>query len=315
MSFSALSQAVVSGALEGGFLALAASGFSLIFGVQRILNVAHGTFMVLAAFVTVQFSMALTPALRLDPLFSMPLDFGLVAVVGGGLYLLVIARAEKSGFEAPLLATFGISMLLQYLFANGLGPLPPLDPSAGVGAMAQSQTYSSTAFRLGPVFVPEAQLIAFGLALAVIPLLHLFLRRARLGRAIRATAQDHEAAEFSGVNTRNARLASFLIGSGLAGVAGSLLSFIGSVTPGTGDSELLPVVIVVVFLGGLGSLGGTLAAGLLVGVVQSLSSLAALSLPLASGFHADLGSLLTFSLFLAVLMLRPTGLFGKGAVT
>ncbi len=300
--------------LQGGFFALAASGFSLIFGVQRILNVAHGAFMVLAALITVQFSILITPALGINPLLSIPLDFAFVALAGGAVYVLVIARAEKSGFEAPLLATFGVSLLLQYVFANGIGPIPALDPSGGIGALAQSQSYSSTSIQLGSVFIPEAQLIAFVLALAAVPLLHYFLGKTYYGRAIRATAQDAEAAEFSGVDTKMVRLVSFLIGSGLAGVAGALFAFTNSVTPGAGDNVLLPVIIVVVFLGGLGSLGGTLTAGIVVGMVQSLSSLAALSLPIQSGFHADLGNLLTFSLFMGFLMLRPTGLFGRGGV-
>lgn len=315
MGVGELSQAIVSGVLQGGFIGLAASGFSLVFGVQKILNVAHGAFIVLAAFVTVQFSILLTPLLHLDPMVSIPFDFVVVAGMGGLVYLLVVSRVEKSGFEAPLLATFGVSMMMQYLFANGLGPIPAIDPSGGIGAIAQHQSYSSAAFQLGPVFIPEAQFMGFVLAMMIIPLLHFFLKESYYGRAIRATAQDAEAAEFSGLDTSRAKLLSFLVGSGLAGVAGALFAFTNSVTPGAGDSVLLPVVIVVVFLGGLGSLGGTLAAGLLVGTVESTSSFVALSLPIQSGFHADLGTLVTYSIFLGVLFLRPTGLFGKGEMT
>lgn len=311
MVLTELSQAVAGGILQGGFFALAASGFSLIFGVQKILNVAHGAFVVLAAFITVQFSIVLTPALHLDPLLSVPLDFLLLAVVGSVVYLLV-SRIEKSGFEAPLLATFGVSMLLEYVIADGLGPIPALDPSGGIGALAQSQAYSSTSYQLGPVFLPEAQLITFAVAVSAIPLLRVFLKSTYYGKAIRATAQDTEAAEFSGVDSNRVKLLSFFIGSGLAGVAGALFPFTNSVTPAAGDSVLLPIIIVVVVLGGLGSVGGTLTAGILVGVVTSVSESAALAIPVQSGFHADLGNLVTFSLFLGVLMLRPTGLFGKG---
>lgn len=312
MEVSAISQSLVSGLLQGGFLALAASGFSLIFGVQKILNIAHGAFVVLAAFITVQFSLVLTPMLHLDPLVSTPLDFALLALFGGAVYLLVVSRVDGEGFEAPLLVTFGISMLMEYAFANGLGPIPAIDPSGGLGATAQSLGYSSTSLQVGAVFLPGAQLVAFATAMTVIPLLHVFLHRTRTGRAIRATAQDAEAAEFSGIDTKRTKLISFVLGSGLAGAAGAIFALTNSVTPSAGDTVLLPLIIVVVILGGLGSLGGTLAAGIIVGVVSNLSGYLALVLPIHSGFHADLGNLVTFSLFLAVLMLKPAGLFGKG---
>ena len=307
-----LAQATASGVLQGGFFALAASGFSLIFGVQKVLNIAHGAFIVFAAFITVQFSILVTPVFHIDPLFSIPLDFVVVAAFGGAAYLLLVSRVDKSSFEGPLLVTFGLATMMEYVFANGLGPIPAIDPSSGLGATAASQGYSAASVQVGPVFLPVAQLVAFGIAVAAIPTLHLFMGRTYYGRAIRATAQDAEAAEFSGVDTRKVKLLSFSIGSGLAGVAGALFALTNSVTPSSGDSVLLPVVIVVVFLGGLGSLGGTLAAGLLVGVVASVAGYAALTLPIQSGFHADLGSLVTFSLFLGVLLLRPTGLFGRG---
>jgi branched-chain amino acid transport system permease protein len=307
-----VSQAVASGILQGGFLALAASGFSLIFGVQKILNIAHGAFIVLAAFITIQFFIVLTPALHLDPLASIPFDFALLTLFGGVVYLLVVRRVESTGFEAPLLVTFGISMLMEYVIANGLGPIPSIDPSGGLGATAGSFGYSSQSISLGPVYLPDAQLFAFMAAMVVIPLLQLFLRRTYFGRAIRATAQDAEAAEFSGIDTTKAKLISFAIGSGLAGIAGGFFALTNSVTPTSGDNVLLPVIIVVVILGGLGSLGGTLVAGLLVGVVASVSGYLALTLPIPSGFHADLGNLVTFSLFLSVLMLKPSGLFGRG---
>jgi branched-chain amino acid transport system permease protein len=312
MVLAGLFQATASGVLQGGFFALAASGFSLIFGVQKILNIAHGAFVVLAAFVTILFSITITPVLHLDPLATIPLDFALVAAFGGAIYLLVISRVDRSGFEAPLLVTFGIATMMEYAFANGLGPIPPIDPSGGLGATAGSQGYSIASLQVGPIYLPEAQIIAFGVAVTTIPLLHLFLGRTYYGRAIRATAQDAEAAEFSGIDTRGVKLLSFTIGSGLAGVAGALFAATNSVTPTSGDSVLLPVIIVVVVLGGLGSLGGTLAAGILVGVVANISGYAALTLPIQSGFHADLGNLVTFSLFLGVLMLRPSGLFGRG---
>lgn len=309
--FSGLLQVTASGILQGGFFALAASGFSLIFGVQKILNIAHGAFIVLAAFITVQFSIAVTPLLHLDPLASIPVDFLVVAAFGAAAYLLVINRVERSGFEAPLLVTFGIATMMEYVFANGLGPVPAIDPSGGLGATAGSTGYAATSLQVGSVYLPVAQLVSFAIAFTAIPVLRFFLSRTYYGRAIRATAQDAEAAEFSGVDTRKVKLLAFALGSGLAGIAGALFAVTNSVTPTSGDSVLLPVIIVVVILGGMGSLGGTLVAGVVVGVVTNVAGYAALVLPIQSGFHADLGSLVTFSLFLGVLMLRPSGLFGR----
>ncbi len=296
--------------MQGGFFALAAAGFSLIFGVQKVLNVAHGAFIVLAAFATIQFSILITPALHIDPLFSIFMDFVILAAIGGAVYLLLIYKIEKTGFEAPLLATFGLSILLEYLASNGIGPFPALDPSHGIGAQAQYQSYSSTAFQIGPIFLQEAQTVAFVIAVVVLPVLQLFLSKTYRGRAIRATSQDWEAAEFSGINTKAIRLLSFITGSALAGLAGGLFAFTNSVTATAGDEVLLPVILVVVILGGVGSIVGTLVAGFLVGVIMSVSSLVALTLPAQFQFHADLAQLVTFLIFIIILMVRPTGLFG-----
>jgi len=305
-----LTQAVAVGVLQGGFYALAAAGFSLIFGVQKILNVAHGAFIVLGAFLTIQFSILVTPLLKLDPMASLGIDFVFLALLGAAVYILVISRIEKRGFEGPLLATFGLSQLIEYVIANGLGPVPPLDPSHGIGAQAQNQAYSSSALSIGGVFLPEAQLVAFAIAVVSFPVLQLFLSRTYSGRALRATADDWEAAEFSGVNTRSVKLSAFALGSGLAGVAGGLFAFTNSVNAGAGDGVLLPVILVVVVVGGLGSLWGTLVAGLAVGVLSSVFGLFALSLPLGGGLHSGLGALATYLVLLGVLAAKPSGFFG-----
>lgn len=292
-------------------MVLASVGLSLVFGVQKVLNIAHGAFIVMAAFVTIQFSIVLTPLLHLDPLISIFLDFGVMALVGGVVYLGVIYKIENAGFEAPLLATFGLSILIEYTISNGIGPIPPIDPSRGIGAQAQNQLYSSTSLPLGPLLLNEADVIAFLLAIVLVPALQIFLNRTYWGRAIRATTEDWEAAEFSGVNTSRMRLLSFMIGAGTTGLAGGLFAFTVSVTPSSGDVVLLPLILVVIVLGGVGSVIGTLFAGLFVGVLLNVTSLVVLELPAVSGLHADFASMITFLIFIAVLMVRPTGLFGR----
>ncbi len=314
MSFGAIDviQSVVAGLLQGGFLALASVGLSLIFGVQKILNVAHGTFTVLAAFITIQFSIVVSPLLHLDPLVSVFLDFAIMTGVGGAVYLALIHKIENSGFEAPLLATFGLSILMGYVISNGIGPFPPIDPSRGLGALAQNELYSSTSLHLGPILLNEADALALLLAVVFVPALQIFLSRTYWGRAIRATSEDWEAAEFSGVNTGSMRLLSFALGTGTTGLAGGLYAFTVPVTPSSGDVVLLPLILVVIVLGGVGSIIGTLIAGLFVGVLLNVSSLVVLELPAQSGLHADFAGMITFLVFILVLMLKPTGLFGRG---
>ncbi|HEV2138150.1 MAG TPA: branched-chain amino acid ABC transporter permease [Nitrososphaerales archaeon] len=315
MAFGAsdLLQSIVTGLLQGGFFALAAVGLSLIFGVQKILNVAHGSFVILAAFITIQFSIILTPLLHIDPLLSLVLDVPIMAGFGAAAYYAVIYKIENKGFEAPLLATFGLSILIEYAVSNGLGPIPAIDPSRGIGAEAQNQIYSSSSWQLGSIFLNEANVIAFLIAIVVVPALQIFLSRTYYGRAIRATSQDWEAAEFSGIDTRRTRLLSFVIGSATTGLAGGLFAFTTSVTPDSGDVVLLPIILEVIILGGVGSIIGTLAGGFFVGLVMNISSLLVLELPSQYGLHADLGGLITFLIFIIVLMVRPTGLFGRGA--
>ncbi len=307
-----LLQSIITGLLQGGFFALASVGLSLIFGVQKILNVAHGAFIILAAFLSIQFSIVFSPLLHIDPLLSIFLDVAIMAVVGGAAYFAVIYKIENKGFEASLLATFGLSILIEYAVSNGLGAIPSIDPSRGIGAQAQNQIYSSTSWQLGPLFFNEANVIAFLIAIVVVPALQVFLSKTYYGRAIRATSQDWEAAEFSGVNTRTTRLLSFVIGSATTGLAGGLFAFTMSVTPTSGDVVLLPIILEVIILGGVGSIIGTLAGGFFVGLVMNVSSLLALELPTQYGLHAGFGALITFLIFIIVLMVRPTGLFGKG---
>lgn len=304
-------QSVVAGLLQGGFLVLASVGLSLIFGVQKILNVAHGAFIILASFITIQFSIVATPILHLDPLVSIFLDFGIMAGVGGVVYLAVIYKIENAGFQAPLLATFGLSILIEYVVSNGVGPIQPLDPSRGIGAQAQNQLYSSTSWQVGPIFLNEADAIALVMAVILVPMLQIFLTRTYWGRAIRATSEDWEAAEFSGINTSFMRLLSFMIGAGTTGLAGGLFAFTVSVTPSSGDVVLLPLILVVIILGGVGSMVGTLFAGLFVGVLLNVSSLVILELPSQSGLHADFAGMITYLVFILVLMVKPTGLFGR----
>ena len=319
-----VAQALVNGVLQGGFLALASVGLSIIYGVQKILNIAHGAFIVVAAFVTIQFSILITPVFHIDPLVSIALDFFVMGALGVLTYFGLIFKSENTGFEGPLLATFGLSIFMEYVVSNGLAfpvtianqvknfvLIPALDPSYGNGAIAQHQVYSSSTIDLGGIRLFEPQLIAFVLAMLVIPALHFFLTRTYYGNGIRATAQDWAAAEFSGIDVRKTRLLSFTIGSGLAGVAGGIYAFTNSVFASLADISLLPLILAIIILGGVGSVIGTLIGGLVVGVIISLSNFMTLEVLTQYQFPSDTGTLLTFLIFLIVLMIRPNGFFGR----
>ena len=318
-----LAQAAISGLLQGGFFALASVGLTLIFGVQRILNVAQGAFIVLASFLTFQFSVIVTPAWHLDPLYSILLDFIVLGVVGGVSYLVLIYRIENTGFEAPLLATFGLSVFLEYVITNGLSfaiplgsgvfhltLLPQLNPTGSEGVQAENTALTNASFNVGPFVISEAIFIAFILAIVLIPLLHVFLTRTYFGRAIRATSQDPEAAEFSGVNVRLMRFISFSLGSSLAGAAGGIYVFTSPVTATAGDQYLLPLILAVIIIGGVGSMLGTLLGGFIIGLILSISDFVVFEVVTAVSVPKDLGSVIAFLFFLVVLMVRPNGLFG-----
>ncbi|HKW04672.1 MAG TPA: branched-chain amino acid ABC transporter permease [Nitrososphaerales archaeon] len=317
-------QTLVSGLLQGGFLALSSVGLSLIYGVQKILNIAHGAFIIVAAFFTIQFSILVTPYYHIDPLVSIAVDFFVLAGLGILAYLGLIFKIENQGFEGPLLATFGLSIFMEYVVSNGLSfpvtlgthsfnltLIPPLDPSYGNGAIAQHQTYSSSTIGMGGIVLFEPQLIAFALSILLIVSLHYFLTKTYYGKGIRATAQDWEAAEFSGLDIRKMRILSFAIGSGLAGVAGGIYAFTNSVFANLADISLLPLIFAIIILGGVGSVIGTLIAGIFIGEVISVTNFITLELLTQFRFPSDFGTLLTFVIFLAVLMIRPNGLFGK----
>jgi branched-chain amino acid transport system permease protein len=312
---SALYLALFQGVITGGFFALASVGLSIIFGVQRILNVAQGAFIILASFLTIRFSISLTPVWHVDPLYSILIDAAVMALVGVAAYFLIIYRIESSGFQAPLLATFGLSIFLEYVISNGLSLgnykiIPVLDPSNGLGASPENQVYSISSIQVLSVPLPETLLFAFLIAIIVIPLLHFFFTRTYFGRSIRATAQDFQAAEFSGIDVRLTRAFSFALGSALAGLAGGVFAFTEPVTPTLGDTYLLPIMLIVIILGGIGSVFGTLIGGIIVGVIIEVGDFLALGVLGQYHFGADFGQLVAFLVFIVVLMVRPSGLFG-----
>ena len=287
---SQLPQNLVFGLLVGGLYGLAAVGLSLVFGVTKILNVAHGELLMLGGYA----SFWLFTLFGVDPFLGLPLAIVLLVLLGLILYKGVFGRMTKLGEETKIKNTMLVGFGVGIVFQNVAQRLWTAD-QRGV-----TTDYSSAVFTLFDVRFPVVRVASFLIALFVLVALHLFLKRTYLGKAIRATVQDWEAAALLGISTDRVYLISFLMGAGLAGLAGALVSVGYSIEPTMGLEWTLTSLIVMV-LGGLGSFVGTFVAGVLLGITQSLTSF------WLGGAYREMVALV---LFLLVLVVRPQGLFG-----
>jgi branched-chain amino acid transport system permease protein len=287
---SQLPQNLVFGLLVGGLYGLAAVGLSLVFGVTKILNVSHGELLMLGGYA----SFWLFTLYGVDPFVGLPLAILLLVVLGFILYRTIFGRMTLLGEETKIKNTMLVGFGLGIIFQNVAQRLWTAD-QRGI-----TTDYSSAVFTVFGVRFPVVRVASFLIALFVLVALHLFLKRTYLGKAIRATVQDWEAAALLGISTNRVYLISFLMGAGLAGLAGALVSVGYSIEPTMGLEWTLTSLIVMV-LGGLGSFVGTFVAGVLLGITQSLTSL------WLGGAYREMVALV---LFLLVLIVRPQGLFG-----
>ena len=277
---------LVVGLLLGGIYGLVSLGLNLIFGVIRIVNFAHGELVMLAMYGTY----VCYATLGLDPYVSVLIVVPALFVVGVLMHRLVLQplHAESS---MQIFATFGLLILFQ----NAVLAL-----TRGEGYSVPSKL-AATTFEVGDIRVTMSRLVIFvALTLAAIAL-HLFLKRTRIGKSIRAVTQDRQAARLMGINVERTFTITFGIGAALAGLAGALLAPIYTLSPVIGGNFILAAFAVVV-LGGLGSVAGAYFGGMIVGLVEAFA-----------GFYIDpeLKQAIWFVIFLAVLVVRPTGLFGQ----
>jgi branched-chain amino acid transport system permease protein len=288
-----LTQQLILGLLVGGLYGLAAAGLSLTFGVLRVLNVAHGELLMLGGYGTFW----LFTLWQIDPFISLlgvgPAMFVVGLVLYGALFQFVVKAHEEARIKNSLLIGFGLTLVLHALAIQ----LWTADERAVTTA------YSGAVLRLGSVAVPLLRLSSLLLAFAILAALHLLLAKTRWGRAIRATAEDWEAAALMGIPVGRTYLLAFALGTALAGIAGGLVSVSYSISPSMGLEWTLKALIVVV-LAGLGSLFGSFAGGILLGVAEATSVVF-----LGSPYREVVGLIL----FLVVLLARPQGLFGARA--
>ncbi|MDO8286654.1 MAG: branched-chain amino acid ABC transporter permease [Rhodoferax sp.] len=291
MSVSAWLELLASGLITGGIYALVALGLNLQYGLMRILNIAHGEFLMVGAYLT---WMAQT-TLGMSPLWMVPVSFAVMMALGVVIHWLCFRRLSATSpnldiFEARgLMVSFGLMFLVQN-FASWMW-----------GGDLRGYDYLTDPVKLGAAQFAGNKLLVFALALLFSAALIFVLRHTLLGKGVRALMQSPTGAQLVGIDTQRLHPLMFGIGLGLSGVAGCLLSMAYTISPSMGEPYTVTALIVIT-LGGFGSMGGALAGGLLLGVVEAL------------GMHfsnPSLKALLSYSVFIAVLLLRPRGLFAK----
>ena len=279
-----LGQVIVSGLLAGALYAMVALGLGLIFGVMRVLNVAHGPLLMLGAYITyfLFITAGLNPYLSL--LVSMPVLF----LIGVALQHFLVRRVVDAPELSSLLLTFGISIALvnfaQLAFTSDL----------------RSVEFITGSFLIGPFAFSKSRVIACLFAAAITALAFLFLQKTRLGKAIRAVSQSREVAQICGINVHQIHLLAFGLASALAAAGGSLMTVMIAIQPEMGAVYTFKSFLVIV-LGGAGNYPGALLGGLLLGLVEQLASLF---------LTTQVNEAVAYVLLVLVLLLRPTGLLG-----
>jgi branched-chain amino acid transport system permease protein len=288
---SVLAQQLVLGLLIGGLYGLAAAGLSLVFGVMKVLNVAHGELIMLGGYG----AFWLVALLGLDPFASLALVIPGALLLGVVLYAVlfgfVVRADEETRVKNSLLIGFGLALALHALAVR----LWTADERS------VPTPYGGAVFTVAGLSIPAVRLLSLLLAFALILALELLLTRWRWGKAIRATAEDWQAALLTGIDVRRAYLLAFALGTALAGAAGTLVTIAYSVSPSIGLEWTLKALIVVV-LAGLGSVLGTFVGGLLLGMAEAAS---------AAAFGGPYREVIGLVIFVVVLVLRPRGLFGR----
>jgi branched-chain amino acid transport system permease protein len=285
-----VAQNLVFGILLGALYGLAAVGIAMVFGVTKFLNVAHGELLMFGGYA----SFWLFNLFNLDPFLSLPLTIIFLLLIGAVLYQLIFVRMVKLPTEEKIkntmLVGFGLTLILQNIALN----LWTAD-DRGITTF-----YTMKAFTLLGVRFPYVRVAGLVISLVCLFALQQFLRRSYTGKAIRATVEDWEAASMVGIDVQRVYLLSFLLGTALAGVAGTLVLVSFSVDPSMGMHWTLKSLIVMV-LGGTGNFVGTFVGGILLGATESATAF------FISGNYRQVVGLM---LFLLILIFRPQGLFG-----
>jgi branched-subunit amino acid ABC-type transport system permease component len=284
--------AIIQGVLTGGLYALFACGLSLMFGVMKVVNLAHGDLAVIAGYIAI----FVITVVNVPVLWSFVIVVPVMAVLGYALQRTVIQSALDRSVLTTLIVTFGLSVviengLLQFFTANsrGIGAgLPLVSDSFGIGSQIQ---------------IAYLLVVIFAVAVVVLLGLQYFLSRSRYGRLIRAVADDKEAAQLSGADYRHVFGIAAALAFGTVALAGIAYGMYSQLSPTTGTDTILLFAFAAVVIGGLGSLWGTLLGGVVLGVAQQIGAQINISYEVLAGYLV----------FLAVLVLRPQGLTSRRA--
>jgi branched-chain amino acid transport system permease protein len=279
--------AIVQGILLGGLYALFAAGLSLIFGVMRLVNIAHGDFIVLGSYL----ALVVVQTLGLNPFVAALIVVPLMALFGYLLQRFLLNPTLGKDLLAPLLVTFGLSIIIQ----NGLLTLFTADSRRVMAGGIETASVAVGALNLGVL-----PLAMFATAIAVILGLEFIFTRTSLGRAFRATSDDAEIARLMALDNRHIYAMAMALSAGIVALAGIFLAVRTNFDPSTGPMRLI-FGFEAVIIGGLGSLWGTLAGGIVLGVAQTLGAL------IDPGYQVLAGHLV----FFLILILRPRGLFPR----
>ncbi|HEY4192138.1 MAG TPA: branched-chain amino acid ABC transporter permease [Mesorhizobium sp.] len=286
---SLIFEALVAGVLLGGVYGLIALGLNIIYGVLDIINFAHGAMMMMGMYLTFW----LFQVYGIDPYLSILIAGPVMFVFGALVYLFLLDPMRGKALQNQFLVTLGLSLFItnaaQVLFSPDFRVLQP--------------SYGQDVIQIGPAFVPLTRILTFVAALAATAVLLFIFQRTRLGRSIRAVAQQQEGAALCGINVRLAYTLAFALGSACVGIAGAAVTPFFYVSPTVGDLFNIASFVVVV-LGGLGSMAGSLLGGLVLGITVSVG---------AALLPGSFKEVLMFAIFLGVLLFRPTGLLGSKA--
>jgi branched-chain amino acid transport system permease protein len=286
MSF-VLVQVIVGGLLLGAVYALFSSGLTLVWGMMNIVNFAHGDFVMLGMYV----AFMVYTVLGAGPLLGAPLAALVLATLGVVVYFGLIREIMKGPMLAQILGTFGLALLLRYSVFWWFG----------ANFLSLPENIVGGTFDIWGLRIQASRLLAGGVALVVTYGLHLLLTRTSLGSKMLAVAEDSTAAQLMGIRPDTMQAIAWAIAAGATGLAGALIATFFYIVPTVGET-LGIVAFVTVSLGGFGSVPGALMAGLLIGVIESLSGY------LIGAVYKDM---VVYSLFLGFLWFRPQGLMGK----
>jgi branched-chain amino acid transport system permease protein len=277
-----IGQVIISGLLAGALYAMVALGLGLIFGVMRVLNVAHGPLLMLGAYTTFW----LFQWLGLNPYLSLLVSMPALFVVGVVLQRLLVRRVVDAPELSSLLLTFGVSIAIVNL------------AQLGFTSDLRSVEYLTGSFILGPFAFSKSRVIACAFALVITAGAFVLLKKTRLGKAIRAVSQSREVAQVCGINVQRIHLITFGAASALAAAGGTLIAVMVAIQPEMGQVYTFKSFLVIV-LGGAGNYPGALLGGLLLGLIEQLSSLF---------LTTQVNEAVAYILLVLVLLVRPTGL-------